>query len=112
MRILIATSAPISVDAGAGQVAINIVEVLRNQGHEVVLWTSHPCRAWHFLKFFEKKAKMDQFLKTQQAFDIISTNHSNYCFSTSYISLQKPKHRFSTMKILNHIFYRFFLCIC
>lgn len=74
MRILIAISAPISVDAGAGQVAINIVEVLRNQGHEVVLWTSHPCRAWHFLKFFEKKAKMDQFLKTQQAFDIISTN--------------------------------------
>lgn len=42
IRLLIVTHAPLSAETGAGQVAINLAEAFRSQGHDVTLWTPHP----------------------------------------------------------------------
>jgi len=72
MRILIATSAPLALESGAGQMAMGAAKALKERGHEVVLWTSfHSNQPRYFLGTLKKRARLNQFLETQQAFDII-----------------------------------------
>jgi len=76
MRILVTTYAPISAQFGASQVAINLAEALREQGHEVTLWSPHPMpnltRWWQGLQSIQlMRSKLDDFLETQQKFDVI-----------------------------------------
>ncbi|MGQ0507680.1 MAG: glycosyltransferase family 4 protein [Myxococcaceae bacterium] len=42
MRILVATYAPLTPETGAGQVALNLGEGLRAQGHDVEVWSTAP----------------------------------------------------------------------
>jgi glycosyltransferase involved in cell wall biosynthesis len=73
MRILLITHSPLSAEFGAGQMAINLGEALKAQGHEVVLWSPHPLpsgiRWWKSLPLIRRK--LDEFVRTQPAFDII-----------------------------------------
>ena len=76
IRILIATHSPISAKFGAGQMAINLAEALRLQGHDVTLWSPHPMpnltRWWQGLQSIQlMRLKLDAFLDTQEPFDII-----------------------------------------
>lgn len=78
-RILIATNAPISANFGAGQMAINLAEALREQGHEVILWSPHPMqnltRWWQgFQRIQLVRSKLDRFIATQDKFDIIDAS--------------------------------------
>ena len=76
MRILIVTHAPLSPEFGAGQMAINLGDALRRQGHEVTLWSPHPLPSvsrWfrNIQQLILMRKKLDQFLDTQEPFDII-----------------------------------------
>lgn len=80
MRILIVTHASISPELGAGQMAINLGEALRKQGHKVQLWSPHPFTAkarWgiiqQFLSLQQMRSKLDTFIETQEPFDIIDS---------------------------------------
>jgi glycosyltransferase involved in cell wall biosynthesis len=75
-RILIATHAPLLLEFGAGQMAINLAEALRIQGHDVTLWSPHPMSNrpswWHRFQNMQLiRAKLDTFLDTQEPFDAI-----------------------------------------
>jgi glycosyltransferase involved in cell wall biosynthesis len=73
MRILIVTHGALTSTLGASQIAINLVQSLRAQGHDVTLWSpqslSEGTRWWKELQ--TKRAKLDEFLKTQAPFDVI-----------------------------------------
>lgn len=76
LRILIATHSPLSAKFGAGQMAINLAEALRDQGHDVTLWSPHPMpnltRWWQGFQSIQlMRSKLDDFIKTQQRFDVI-----------------------------------------
>ena len=76
IRILIATHAPLSSESGAGQVAINLAEEFRKQGHDVTRWSPHPMphlpRWWQQVENVQlMRAKLDKFLDSQEAFDVI-----------------------------------------
>ena len=76
IRILIATHSPISAKFGAGQVAINLAEALREQGHDVTLWSPHPMpnltRWWQGLEGLKlMREKLDEFIDEQEPFDVI-----------------------------------------
>lgn len=75
MRILIVTHAPLTSEFGASQLAINLSEALRAQGHDVTLWSPSPLpegiRWWRTIPAM--RAKLDEFLKTQEAFDVIDS---------------------------------------
>ena len=76
LRILIATHAPLSLEFGAGQVAINLAEAFRIQGHDVTLWSPHPMserpRWWERFQNMQLiRAQLDKFLDTQAPFDAI-----------------------------------------
>jgi glycosyltransferase involved in cell wall biosynthesis len=76
MRILIATHSILSAEFGAGQMAINLAEALRKQGHDVTLWSPHPMpdlnRWWQQLQVVDSmRSKLDIFLDTQEPFDVI-----------------------------------------
>jgi glycosyltransferase involved in cell wall biosynthesis len=76
MRILIATHSPLFAEFGAGQMAINLAEALKIQGHDVTLWSPHPMpnltRWWQPLQSLQlMRSKLDAFLDTQQHFDVI-----------------------------------------
>lgn len=78
MRILIATHSPLLPEFGAGQVAINLAEALRQQGHDVTLWCPHPMpiltTPWRGIQSFQiMRAKLDAFLDTQEPFDVIDS---------------------------------------
>ncbi len=71
-RILIVTHAPLSAQFGAGQVAINLAEALRLQGHEVTLWSPYPLpmplNRWQLVR--QMRVKLDAFLRTRSAFEL------------------------------------------
>lgn len=73
MRILIVTHGALTAELGASQIAINLGEALRAHGHDVTLWSPFPLptgtRWWKELQ--TKRAKLDEFLKTQMPFDVI-----------------------------------------
>jgi glycosyltransferase involved in cell wall biosynthesis len=75
IRILIATHSPLSKQFGAGQVAINLAEAFREQGHNVTLWSPHPMlnlRWWLNFQYIPlMRTKLDKFIDTQDPFDII-----------------------------------------
>jgi glycosyltransferase involved in cell wall biosynthesis len=76
MRILIATHSPLSAEFGAGQMAINLVTALRNQGHDVTLWSPQPMpnltRWWQQIQVLRSmRSKLDTFLDSQDSFDVI-----------------------------------------
>lgn len=75
MRILIVTHAPISPEFGVSQVAINLAEALRYNGHEVILWSPQPLpqniKSWQI--HHEMRKKLDAFIKIQAPFDIIDS---------------------------------------
>jgi hypothetical protein len=76
MRILIATHAHLSPEFGAGQVAIHLAEEFRKQGHDVTLWSPHPMphlpRWWQQVQNVQlMRAKLNEFLDSQEAFDVI-----------------------------------------
>jgi len=76
LRILIVTHAPLSPKFGAGQMAINLAEAFRDQGHAVTCWSPHPMQActrwWAELRNWQfMRSKLDEFLKTQKSFDVI-----------------------------------------
>lgn len=74
LRILIATHAPLSAEFGAGQMAINLADAFRSQGHKVILW-SHPqtekVRSFRIIP--EMKRSFEFFLRREKSFDIIDT---------------------------------------
>ncbi len=73
MRILIVTHAALSAELGAGQMAINLGEALRANGHDVTFWSPYPLpkqtRWWQ--SFQVMRLKLDAFLDTQKPFDVI-----------------------------------------
>jgi glycosyltransferase involved in cell wall biosynthesis len=73
MRILIVTHAPLTTEFGASQLAINLSEALRQQGHDVTLWSPSPLaenvRWWRTIPAM--RGRLNQFLRTQDAFDVI-----------------------------------------
>ena len=73
MRILIVSHAPLLPEFGAGQMAINLTEVFKKQGHEVVLWSPHPLSSQ--VKWWQKiqtmRLNLDNFVREQSPFDII-----------------------------------------
>ena len=76
IRILIATHSPLSSKFGAGQMAINLAEALREQGHQVILWSPHPMsnltRWWQNLQCLQlMRTKLEEFLDNQEPFDVI-----------------------------------------
>jgi glycosyltransferase involved in cell wall biosynthesis len=89
LRILIVTHSILSAEFGAGQMAINLAEALRKQGHDVTLWSPHPmpsmARWWQSLQSLQlMRSKLDVFIETQEPFDIID------CFA-SFITKQVSK---------------------
>lgn len=76
-RILIATHAPLSLEFGAGQMAINLAEAFRNQGHDVTTWSSFPLpsrdlNVLHWLQDVSNaRKKIDLFLASEEPFDTI-----------------------------------------
>ncbi|MHC5824505.1 MAG: glycosyltransferase family 4 protein [Nostoc sp.] len=79
LRILIATYSPLSAEFGAGQMAINLAEALRLQGHDVTLWSPYPMpnlrRWWQGLQSIQlMQSKLDAFIATQERFDVIDTS--------------------------------------
>jgi glycosyltransferase involved in cell wall biosynthesis len=80
LRILIITHSPLAAEFGAGQVAINLAEALRAQGHHVTLWSPHPIPSlttpWRDLQSIQLvRSMLDAFIETQEPFDVID------CFS-------------------------------
>ncbi|BAY46291.1 hypothetical protein SAMD00079811_38990 [Scytonema sp. HK-05] len=79
LRILIATHSPLSAEFGAGQMAINLAEALREQGHNVTLWSPHPMHTsytkwWQGLQNIQlMRSKLDAFIETQEPFDVIDS---------------------------------------
>lgn len=75
IRILIVTHAPLAPEFGAGQMALNLAEAFREQGHDVTLWSPHPLppqtRWWQRLQ--NMRSKLNAFLDTQSPFDAIDT---------------------------------------
>ena len=76
LRILIATHSPLAPEFGAGQMAINLASAFRQQGHDVTLWSPYPMpgqtRWWQALQsLLLMRNKLDDFLATQQPFDVI-----------------------------------------
>lgn len=74
MRILIITHAPLSAEFGAGQMAIQLGEALKAQGHDVVLWSPHPlphAKWWQSLQ--QMRSKVDAFIEAQESFDVIDS---------------------------------------
>ncbi|MCG6134897.1 MAG: glycosyltransferase family 4 protein [Nostoc sp. LLA-1] len=76
LRILIATHSPLSAKFGAGQMAINLAEAFRAQGHDVTLWSPYPMpnmtRWWQGFQSIQlMRKKLDEFLETQEPFDVI-----------------------------------------
>jgi glycosyltransferase involved in cell wall biosynthesis len=76
MRILMATHSILSAEFGAGQMAINLAEALRKQGHDVTLWSPHPMpdlnRWWQQLQVVDSmRSKLDMFLDSHEPFDVI-----------------------------------------
>ncbi len=76
LRILIATHSILSAEFGAGQMAINLAEALRKQGHNVTLWSPHPIpnmtRWWQGLQHIQLgQLKLNAFIETQEHFDVI-----------------------------------------
>lgn len=76
LRILIVTHAPLSRESGAGQMAINLAEALRAQGHSVTLWSPYPMqpvtRWWQEIQSFQTmRSKLNEFLETRKTFDVI-----------------------------------------
>lgn len=79
IRILIATAAPLSPEFGAGQMAINLAEALRAQGHDVTLWSPYPMpsltRWWQGFQSIQlMRSKLDAFIVAQEPFDVIDTS--------------------------------------
>lgn len=76
IRILIVTHSHLSPEFGAGQVAIHLAEEFRKQGHDVTLWSPHPMpylpRWWQQVQSSQlMRAKLDEFLDSQEPFDVI-----------------------------------------
>ena len=76
IRILIVTHAPLSPKYGAGQMAINLAEAFKKQGHEVTHWSPHPMpnftRWWQYLETLPlMRSRLDSFLSEQEPFDVI-----------------------------------------
>jgi glycosyltransferase involved in cell wall biosynthesis len=76
LRILIATHSPLAPEFGAGQMAINLAAAFRIQGHDVTLWSPYPMpgqtRWWQGLQSLQlMRTKLDEFLQTQEPFDLI-----------------------------------------
>ncbi len=76
IRILVATHSPIAAEFGAGQMAINLAEALRAQGHNVTLWSPYPMpnltRWWQGIQSIQlMRSKLDAFIETQEPFDVI-----------------------------------------
>jgi len=73
IRILIVTHALLSAELGAGQMAFNLAEALRAQGHDVTLWSPYPLpsqtRWWQSIQ--QMRSKLDEFIETQEPFDVI-----------------------------------------
>jgi glycosyltransferase involved in cell wall biosynthesis len=76
LRILIATHSPLAPEFGAGQMAINLAEAFKKQGHDVTLWSPYPMpgqtRWWQGLQSLQlMRTKLNEFLQTQPPFDVI-----------------------------------------
>ena len=76
IRILIVTHAPLSPKYGAGQMAINLAEAFKKQGHDVTFWSPHPMpnftRWWQYLETLPlMRSRLDSFLSEQEPFDVI-----------------------------------------
>lgn len=73
MRILIVTHAPLSAEFGAGQMAINLAEAFKKQGHDLVLWSPYPLPSqtkwWQRIKLM--RTKLNCFMENQSPFDLI-----------------------------------------
>jgi glycosyltransferase involved in cell wall biosynthesis len=73
-RILIITHSPLAAEFGAGQMAINLADALKAQGHDVTLWSPHPLEKtkwWQALQ--QMRSKADQFIAAQEPFDVIDS---------------------------------------
>lgn len=78
LRILITTHSPLAAEFGAGQVAINLAEALREQGHHVTLWSPHPMPSlttpWRDIQSIQLvRSMLDAFIEAQEPFDIIDS---------------------------------------
>jgi len=76
LRILVVTHAPLSPEFGAGQMAINFSEALKEQGHNVTTWSPYPIPAmtrwWQGIQsWWFMRLKLDEFLKTQDPYDVV-----------------------------------------
>lgn len=73
LRILIVTHAPLSPEFGAGQIALNLAESLRNFGHTVKIWSAKEnqgaTRWWQDAHSTRKR--LDLFIDSQEPFDVI-----------------------------------------
>lgn len=70
------THAPLSAKYGAGQMAINLAEAFKKQGHDVTLWSPHPMpnftRWWQYLRILPlMRSRLNLFLSEQKTFDVI-----------------------------------------
>lgn len=70
------THAPLYGHYGAAQMAINLADAFKKQGHDVTLWSPHPIpnftRWWQYLKTLPlMRSRLDLFLSEQKTFDVI-----------------------------------------
>lgn len=82
-RILIACTAPLEAEYGAGQMALNLAAALRGRGHHVDVWTPPPGRWWS--RHRDMRRALDSFLASHQRYDVIDA--PSY-LTTSYAANQ------------------------
>lgn len=74
-HILIVTHAQLTPEFGAGQMAINLAEALRQQGNQVTLWSPHPLpdrmKWWQSAQIMRQK--LNDFLDGQTKYDILDS---------------------------------------
>lgn len=75
LRILIATHSPLSPEFGAGQMAINLAEAFKIQGHNVTLWSPpHSTqRIRSYQVFYKMRKSLKRFLEKENSFDVVDS---------------------------------------
>ena len=79
LRMLIVTHAPLSPGFGAAQVALNLGDALRALGHDVTVWSPQPIQGRKWQGGLQiMRARLDEFIRTQPAFDVIEVPSSMF----------------------------------
>lgn len=68
-RVLIVCPAPLEMEYGAGQMALNLARALRDLGHQVDLWTPREGAWWS--RHQRMRQELEAFLVAEERYDVI-----------------------------------------